>query len=248
MKTILADYKYSEPNSSAWAAAISRWRDGNFMVTTETEFTQVRGALQLSRTDKHLIFIHGDPQFGDWETALNSRELDAIVIRVSTEGHPPRPSEAPSIHLCSYTPEEFSSSARVAKFFAALDGSPSQAIDLLLRTECSRIKALAIFLDCLAVAQETLVDNGIPNRLDVVTLLGDPRGSTTFTALTREITVLLSGCDVPEFSEFLQRLSSVVSNHRCDDGPIYASGFLTSIGLDARAACNMLTSILNKTP
>lgn len=249
MNIVLADHKYSHPDKSIWEAALSRWVGTNYLVTSETEFAMVWDGLQLSSAEKYVCFIHGAPDFGHWEAALRKREINAIVIRVSTEGTPPREGDAPSIHTCPYTPEAFSNSARVGKFFATLDESPAQALNLLLQTECSRMKALAIFLDCIAVAQVTLVDNGGPNRLDMVALLRDSgEGSTAFTTLTREIAHLLSGSDVPEFSEFLRKLSSVVATQGCDNRPIYASGFLNSIGLDARAACNILTSILNKTP
>jgi len=249
MITVLADYKYFESKGSPWAIAISRWRDGSKLVTSETEFTQVRGALKLSRTEKHLIFIHGDPQFGVWETALNSGELDAIVIRVSTEGHPPRPIEAPSIHLCSYTPEEFSNSARVAKFFALVDESPAQAIDLLLRNECSRVKALAIFLDCIAVAKETHTDNVSLDVLDMLLLVKTPdEAATGCEALKGEIDHLISGIDKPELSAFLEKLKSIVSTHGCAHRALSANWFLSTIGMDARAACTILTSILTRKP
>jgi len=246
MKIILADHDYLASKNSVWAAKLSRWV-GKCLITGETEFAMVRQELELSSSEKYLCFVHGKPNFSYWELALKQKNIDATIVRISTEGHPPRPIDAPSVRVCPYTPEEFEKSHRVRKFFEFLKDSPDDYLHFLLQTEVPRLKSLAIFLDCIAVASEEHVDCPRLAHFDMLQIIKDSSGIlNSFASLTNEIKCLEASVDEPNLLRFLEHLKKFILTTECSREPVFVSGFFTAIGMDARAACNALSSILTK--
>jgi hypothetical protein len=248
MKIVLADQNYSKDSPSEWMKALTHWVGSDYIGTGEIEPEMALSSLNLSSSEKYLCLIHGEPRFENWESQIKRKNLDVVVVRVSTKGNPPRVSNAGSVHICPYKPEEFKKSLRIHKFFDNLKKSQEVDLELLLKIQFQRIEALTIFLECIAFAKETHGYNKTLEQFNMSSIMNDScKDSTECNELIMEISNLKSGLNDAALSECLTNLEKFAKQSQKSNTPKLPTTLLNDLNLDARTAYNTFTSILTST-